>query len=324
MSRAPVHVPNRASPPSANCTLSAAQITVGQKIVLDCTGQFKTPPSADLQVVPATPANAYQLYVLKVAQSSSTEVKATVTGYRVGKINNQIFILSDGNPKSQREGSSKIQSTGTVTFQTSPLSLTVASVMNPSHPVSKPYSSIGPFRMAYPVWLWYFLIAIALLLVGVIVQVFLRRRRRRHLRKEMEKHAVRLPAYAQFSKDARAAARKLVVTRADSEAPELLARIEEDFRLYLIRELHVPALQVSDRELLSEIRRSQKAVYQQCQSELRRFFFELAKSHGDDRAQLKIKDCEDLLYLSRHLADNIQAIKRKDRSNFSSRMRGRP
>jgi len=133
----------------------------------------------------------------------------------------------------------------------------------------------------------------------------------------MDKYTTMLPAFAEYSKDARLLGRQLSASTADTDAPannlKLRAKLEESFRLYLIRELRVPALQVSDRELLKEIRRSHKAVFQQCEADLRRFFFELEKI----RETVTRKDCDDLLTLSRKLADRIYAVARKSTARKS-------
>ena len=283
----------------AKCLLQPTQITVGEHMTLDCSGPFTGGPSSaaniapaqTLQVVPSSPQDAYKLQVLNVIQSTSQEVKATVTSYRVGKIDGMSFQLSDGH----------------VAFQTSPISFTVASVADPSHPTQKPYGSLGPFRLAYPIWLWIALAVAVFAIIAILVWSFLRGRRRRRLRAEMEKFTTMLPAFAEFSKDARHLTRKLSAAKNETEAPEILSKLEEGFRLYLIRELRVPALQVSDRELMTAFRRSHKAIFRECEADLRRFFFEIEKCRGG----VSLKDCEDLHFLARRLADRIYAIARR-------------
>ncbi len=278
-----------AAPPTVPCQITPAEITVGQHMTLTCTGAFASTPAANFQVIPDKPQDAYKLQVLSVIQSTPQEFRVDVTSYRTGKVDGATFKLSDGH----------------ITLTTSPISYTVASVMDPAHPTEKPYGSMGPFRLALPIWFWIALGLAIIAILAVLIGTFLRGRRRRQMRAEMDKFATKLPAFAEYSKDARQIARQLSAA-ADGDAPKIRGQLEASFRQYLIRELRVPALQVSDRELLKEIRRSHKRLYQQCEADLRRLFFELEKF----RSSVTLKDCDDLLVLSRKLAERIYASAR--------------
>jgi len=290
---------------SANCQLEPVQksptapppaglsINVGDKMLLTCADSFSDAPRADsLNVVADAPEKEYQLKVLKVLETSSQQVKMVVTSYSVGQYQGQVFKLSDGK----------------ISFETSPIAFTVESVVDPKNPPEKPYPSEGPFRLSFPLWFWLAWAAVLIFVVAVVVLIFYRRRRRARLMAELERYATMLSPYAQYSKDMRSLSRQLA---SPSNKPnEMFNKLDEDFRLYLIRELKVPALQVSNRELLGEIRRSHRPVYDGFQSELRRILFELDKGKRDIE-KVKVKDCEDLLFLSRRLADSIQSVVRE-------------
>lgn len=291
---------------TANCQLESTQkgapapaggaglaITVGDKMLLTCADSFGAAPAADsLNVVVDAPEKAYQLKVLKVLETSSQQVKVLVTGYVPGRYQDQIFKFSDGK----------------ISFETSPIAFTVESIIDPAKPPEKPFPSEGPFHLSLPLWFWLTWAALAIFIAAIVTLIFLRRRRRARLMAELERYATMLSPYAQYSKDMRQLSRQMNST--GQSAVDMFKKLDEDFRLYLIRELKVPALQVSDRQLLGEIRRAHRNIYDGYQSELRRILFELEKGRRDiDR--VKIKDCEDLLFLSRRLADSIQSVVRE-------------
>jgi hypothetical protein len=286
---------------TAQCTIersktAAGPENVGEHMTLTCLSDFGAALGDNAQVK-AADGQDYSLYILKVLNSTPQSFTASATSYRATPHDGETYVITDGK----------------VTFKTSPLSFKIESVVVPKEGQEpKPYPSYGPFVMSYPLWMWLSIGAAVLLVAFGIFWSIWRRQKRKKLLAELEKFTTMLPAFGQFSKDARMSVKKLGAIRSEGEAAELVKKIDEDFRLYLIRELKVPALQTSNREILREIKRSHPLVFVEYQGDLRRILFELERANRDSKI-VQPKDCEELLFLSRKVADNIYAVKRRSK-----------
>ncbi len=287
-----------AQKPMAQCQLERAPQAkgpqnVGEHLLLSCQGELGQALQKEAQVK-APEGGDYSLVILQVLETTPQNFKAVVTSYRVGQHQAESFEITDRK----------------VSFLTSAQNFTVETVIDPKDQQQgqppKPYASVGPFLISYPLWFWLTIAGAFLVISAVIGLVWYRRRRRLRLQAELEKHMTMLSPFSQFSKDARLSVKRMNGLKTDVEAVELVKKLDEDFRLYLIRELKVPALQVANSEVLREIKRRHRGLYEDFQGDLRRLLFEFEKAR-QGQVVVKLKDCEELLYLSRQVAERIFA-----------------
>jgi len=282
---------------TVNCQLDNAQtqkpITVGDVLSLSCAGDMPAALEKSAQFIWADESSQYTLYVLDVAESTNQNFKLLVTSYRPGQYSNYKLKISDGK----------------TTVETSEVQFAVQSVW-PQGEKPEPVPSYGPFYVSIPLWFW-LSVAAAFLALGLLVFYFVHRKQQRQkLLNDLDKHMTMLPPHSQFSKDLR------LITKNLSPSPitpdqysEIAKSINEAFRLYLIRELRVPALQFTDRQILAEIKKRHRALYEDLKAEILRGLTELS-SAMQNLSKLGYKDCEDLFFLVRATADKIHTNKR--------------
>ena len=269
------------------------QLTVGDKFLLSCDGDLSTPLKDTAQFQFAEEDKKYTLHVLKVQESTPHNFKLIVTSYKPGEYKAQKLKITDG----------------VTTVDTSDVSWQVNSILDPSQE-SKPFPSEGPFLISYPLWFWLTLMAIVVMISSLFGLFVYRKKRRHKLKAHLDSFSTMLPPFSQFSRDMRVVRRKIEMMKDEEQAAEMIKKIDEDFRLYLIRELKVPALQLSDRELLAEIKREHPYLYKIHKADLLRILSEMTNAKSDLN-RVKVKDCVDLSFLSRQIAEKIHAVKRK-------------
>ena len=276
-------------------------VTVGDPFVLACDGPMAAPLGKSVQLLWPDENAKYTLHVLEVRESSPQHFKLLMTSYRPGEHKDLVLKITDG----------------TTTVETPALQLQVASVLKQGEE-PKPVPSVGPFVFSYPLWFW-LTIAGSILFVLLTAFFFIyRKRQRQKMLQEMDQYMTMLPPFNQFSKDMRYFVRDLGLAKDESRFGELAKKLDEDFRLYLVRELRVPAHRYSDSDILKEMRRSHRMIYEQVRSDLRKVLSEMAHAKKD-YSVIRHKDCEDLLHLVRAVAEKIQALKRLQNKSRSQR-----
>ena len=285
-----------------NCQLESMQdkstpLNVGDLQVLTCDGVLSAPLKNNVQFVFKDENEKYKLHVLSVKESSVNQFKLVVTGYRPGEHREQVLTLSDGEQ----------------TITTNGLSWTVSSVIEPG---TQPQlvSSKGPFNLSYPIWLW---IALALSILAVVLSglfVYNLRLRRKKILSELLQYRTALSAFAQFSKEIRQIQKMVSAAQSNQQtAPNLMSvvdKIENAFRLYLIREWVVPALQVSDRELMKALKKADGKFDSQYGGAVRKLLSEFQKAR-DDSQKITLKDVEGLLFLTRQSVEKFMNHRKK-------------
>jgi hypothetical protein len=267
-------------------------LTVGQPFELVCDGEMSVPLTKTAQFVWPDENAKYTLQLLEVRDSTLNHFTLLVTSYRVGEHKDLVAKISDG----------------TTTVETSPLQLKVATVLEQGDE-PKPEPSVGPFYISYPLWLWFSIAGAILIILLTGFFVIYRKRARQKVLQELDKYMTMLPPFSQFSKDLRVFVRDLGMHKPDVSAGAMAQRLDEIFRLYLVRELRVPAHTATDAEVMREIRRTHRFLFDDLRADLHRTLSELSHAK-DDLSKITFKDCEDLLYLVRSLADKIQALVR--------------
>ncbi len=268
-------------------------LTVGDKFILSCDGEMATPLPKSAQFMFETGEMKYTLHVLDVQEATTSHAKFVVTSYKPGGYPAQSLKITDG----------------ASTYVTQNISWQVNSVLKEGGQ-PQPVPSQGPFLIHYPLWFWLIIGGLVLAALTLLGSILYRRKKARALRAELESYVTMLAPFAQFSRDMRAMGRQIDRLKSDDGASGLLPKLDEDFRLYLVRELMVPAHKFSDARTLRAIKQQHAELYKLSRVELKRVLSELTKAKHDVK-NIKLRDCHDLFFLSRTVAEKIHKLKRK-------------
>ncbi len=287
-------------PAKCDIQIKTEPINVGDPFTLSCQGEFGKAFSPNAQIIFSDANNKYNLKILGLKNSSANDATFTVVSYKAGEFTNQGFVLTDGSVIAKVEN----------------LNWKIQSVLEKG---SKPFPPMGPLDLRYPNSLW---IAILLVLaaIGLIIwRIMNKRRVRRGLiqavlgvgREDVPfRELVKVQntqAYSQFSRDLRAIQKEMNAMK-PKPTEEIWLELEKAFRFYLVRELLTPAFNWSQRQVLNDIKKNHRKVYNRCAFQLRKGLSEFDK--GKDQ-KVSLSDCEQMYLLVRQIADLIYETRRK-------------
>lgn len=163
-----------------------APLTVGQEVVLSCTGEF---PQFNTERIKAEALNQAE-HTIKLLKYEPQGEKTflTLTSYRVGEFQDVQILLADGS----------------LVTRTNPLSFKVQSVIDPQNPeAAKPFGPFGPWTISWP-W-WYFLILVLAILLAALtgVKVWKASKRKLEIRKKINEYRQKFNPFDQFQKTLR-------------------------------------------------------------------------------------------------------------------------
>ncbi len=286
--------------PIWNCQVEAPpQINVGTHFQINCSGEA-VPLKTDQVMIYAKEldsqtqqASLNNLKILEVKNVNDHEIQAVATSYLVGKYeHDDFFVLTDGKNE--------------VALQN--LKFTVTSILQPNQE-NKPYPAYPPWAMSIPFW---FIILIALLIIGPIagiLRIFIKQKQRRVLIESLKKlKTARLP-FDEYHREIRILEKKYGVEPNDTKG--YVADLEKAFRLYLVRELIVPANTWSDRAILKEIKSKHRVVWIENEKNLRRLLKEFERAK---KSNVTVTDCRQLYLMSLEVSESIfKAVNAKNK-----------
>lgn len=287
-------------PPPVSEAGSLKAINVGDIWTLNCAGNLSQPFAPSAQIVFADEKDKLNLKILKVRRSDTLSHEFDVVSYKAGEFTDQKFMITDG------------QSVGRVTG----LSWKIESVLQQD---SKPFPAIASEKMNYPLWLWLSIAAVFLVIGLVIWRVMKRRKQRQELieavlgvghETKSFREIVKIQnnqAYAQLCRDLRNVQKSMNAFK-PKPANEIWLDLDKAFRYYLVRELLTPAFTWSSKQILADIKKNHRKVYNASQLLLRRTFSEFDLGSGK---ALTIQDCEQVYVLVRDASDKIYEVRSK-------------
>lgn len=131
--------------------------------------------------------------------------------------------------------------------------------------------------------------------------------KRKRLIESLSRFQTAASPYNVYNKDLRQILRRFQATVSANgvdHPKDYLKELDLSFRMYLVRELRVPALDWSNREVMGEIKRRYKNLYFDLEDDLKALFRELEKAKKSEE-KLSFVDCEQLRDMSRRLVDQI-------------------
>ena len=254
-----------------------------------------------------------------------------VTSYVSGKFENLSFLvvrspelslyLGSGVPEklgnsnslknSESLGNLALPPHGVLTsgFQIKPLSWEVQSVIeNPQMPQG--FGPSGPLYLNMPWWFWGGW-TFAIVLVGIVIGYkFIRVFERKRLVESLATHNTSLSPYNQYHREMRQLTREyqsanyMRKVQGEGSAGEYLLELDRVLRLYLVRQLQVPALSWGTRQIVGEIKHRHKLVFKGVGLEIQQTLREFEKAVKSQK-EVGMVDCNQFNQMSRHVVEQV-------------------
>lgn len=271
------------------------QFTVGEIFDLICEGPKATFLSADVHFEEEG-QSPYRLRVLEVLEQTDNKLSMKATSYLAQPHKfEKTFIVEQGKKVVQVE----------------PFQLQLKSVI--TQPQQKPFGPMGPLRLAWPNWLW---ISLAVLLVLAALYALFTLRRRSQMRRvldELKQHNTALGAFNQFNKDVRLLGRQYVFSDtkgwSEQQKSRYLENLDEIFRMYLLREFYVPALEWNSALVVKTLSKQDKNRFVAYGPELKKLLKELDRAK-DDVDNLQVHDCKQLTQMAKKVTQSIWKVRK--------------
>lgn len=293
------NVPVEATVPTWNCRVEGApkseSWTVGEVFGLHCEG-----PSAEFYSTELTfkeeGKTGYELRVLEVVKQSENSLDLKATSYVPAVHQFQKLAIVD----------QKV-----VVVKVEPFTLPLKSVI--TNPEQKPFGPIMAMKMSYPMWIW---IVLALILIGGAFFGLFRINRKAQMRKvieELKQHNTALGAFNQFNKDVRTLGRQYIFgdekSWNENKKQRYLESLDEVFRMYLLREFYVPALDWNSSLVLKTISIQDKKRYGIYGDHLQKFLKELDRARADSN-KIQVHDCKQLTQMAKRVTQSIWKVRK--------------
>ncbi len=285
--------------PVWNCRVEGAprdeQWTVGETFGLICEGPTASFQSTELSFKEKD-KSGYELRVLEVQQQSENQLNLVATSYV---------------PKPHKFAALTIEDQGQPVVKVEPFELQVKSLI--TDPEQKFIGPAGAIQMGYPNWIW---VVLGVVVVGSAFFGLFRMNRRAQMRRvieELKAHNTALGAFNQFNKDLRTLGRKHIFgdekSWSDLKKQRYLENLDEVFRMYLLREFYVPALDWNSSLVVRTISKQDKRRFQRYGTDLQKFLKELDRAKTDAE-KLQVHDCQQLTQMAKRVTQSIWRVRR--------------
>lgn len=267
-------------------------LTVGAKFGWKCHGDIAvqwepSPP----RLAYAKPEDAYTLTILKVIRQDPNDAQYEVTAYKAGDHKPEYIRVLQNQGSPTEKG-----------FEATAPKWDIKSVLDPKQP-PQAFGPFGPWQLSLPIW---FIVAIVLVLTAVILMIVRRTRKysqRRRMLEELKLHKTALLPLHQFYRDARYIRRRLNGVKDPSELKAITSDLDREFRLYVLRQFQIPALDWSNRAILEDLRKHHRKTYRAAGDSLKKTLRELEKLKA--RPEMDLKDIEQLHSMSLAAAEKL-------------------
>ena len=271
------------------------QWTVGEIFNLECEGPRVEFLSTDLQFK-SKDESQYKLCILEVLEDSGYRLQLKATSYNAGSHRfEKLYIVDQGEEMVRIE----------------PLGFDVKSVIK--NPMQKPFGPVMAVKLPYPSWLW--MTFVLFFFTGVFCFLFWWRRKVQMLRviEELKQHNTALGPFNQLNKDLRHLERESAFKKTDqwsnSKKQSYIESLDHVFRMYLLREFYVPALDWSSSLVIKTLSSQDKRYYRQYGGSLKKFLQELDRAKRDFE-KIRDQDCRQLTRMAKKVSQSIWNLKR--------------
>lgn len=285
--------------PTWNCRVDGTpadqQWTVGEVFYLLCDGPTTTFDSSELSFKEEE-KTGYEIKVLEVTKQTNNSLEVRATSYIPAVHKFEKLMIYEGE---------------TAKAKVEPFQLPLKTII--TDPQQKPYGPIAAMQMAYPMWIY---IAVAAILVVGIFGGLFRMNRKAQMRKvidELKAHNTALGAFNQFNKDLRTLGRQYIFGDkqgwSGSKKKSYIESLDGIFRMYLLREFYVPALDWSSNLVVKTIHKQDRKRYDRYGDDLQKFLKELDRAKTDVE-KLQVHDCKQLTQMAKRVTQDIWKVRK--------------
>lgn len=276
---------------------------VGDKYLLRCEGPFVDNLGQKLKLEPLNEVDQYAVAILEFRTVDNDGLWATVTSYKPGTHKLSGFQLVDGQRIIPVEG-------GELQIKSALQELPPEQLNNPE---AMKMTMLGPFLLAMPWWYWALWAAALLAIFGVLARFIWRKVQRKKILENLARQATALTPYNQFNKEIREQMRKYTsTTQIKDFGAAYMKDLDQSFRMYLLRELLVPANEWSTRAVMRDVKMRHKKIYKNLGPQVRRVLIEFDRARRDPGI-VTVEDCEQMREMSRRAVDGVYRMKRLSR-----------
>lgn len=270
------------------------ELQVGDLFKIKCNGEgLSESLNKPLKIIFAEEKDNHSLKVIDTEVAEFNNVQLVVTGYRAGPFKHSFFI-TDGQKNIQVDG----------------LNWQITSVLPKNQPPPPPFGGIL-VGLSYPLWMWITLAIVVSVIIGLFVRSVQKVRQRRQLMSRLREYSTALSPFNQFNKDLRLILRKVSYAGTSDEysIEQALTEIDNEFKLYLVRELKVPAIEWTIRQVISELKSRHRKIFDQAGLDIRNTLYELRGALRSSK-DISWSDCEQLAKMTRNAASKVNKVKK--------------
>ena len=243
----------------------------------------------------------YAIRILSMDKVTSNEVLMTATTYLVAQSQLKgVVFVEDGVEK----------------FAVKPFRISSQTVIKEKR--EKPFPARVGAKMGYPSWLKYILGFILLIFILVFLFSLNRRAQRRGVLEKLQLHNSAIGGYNQYNKDLRALVRGNVVSEHKpwslEQSQNYLEKLDELFRMFLLREFVVPATDWKSSLVVKEIHKNDKKRFPGYGKLLQQYLDELDRAAGA-KNRVTMSDCQQLTLLGRKVSQKIWLARKTGRAS---------
>jgi heme exporter protein D len=284
--------------PKWNCRVEGTpqdeQWTVGEVFYLICNGPKAEFYSKEIGTKEKGKTE-YHLKILDVKKQTPTSLEAQATTYVPQPHEFNKLFLTDQNVEVVR---------------VEPFKLPVKSVIKQKG--QKPYGPFFAMKLQYPFWIW---LVLAAFVIVTLIFTLLRLNRRAQMKKvidELKQHNTALGPFNQFNKDLRTLSRQYIFSDESwSEHKKLnyVERLDEIFRMYLLREFYIPALDWNSSLVVRSLSKEDKKRFPVYGGGLKKFLSELDRARKDSD-KIQVHDCKQLTQMAKKVSQDIWKVRK--------------
>ncbi len=270
------------------------QWTVGEVFYLICSGPKAEFYSKDIQTKEEG-KSPYHLKILAVKKQTESTLEMQATTYVPNPHDFQKLFLTD----------QKVE-----VVRVEPFKLPVKSVIEGK---PEPYGPMFAMKVQYPVWIWFALGGV--LILAALLGLF-RLNRRAQMRKvieELKTHNTALGPFNQFNKDIRTLGRKYIFsdnTWTEEKKLNYVEQLDEIFRMYLLREFYIPALDWGSSTVIKSLSKDDKKRFSHYGQSLKKFLNELDRAKKDSD-KIQVHDCKQLTQMAKNVTQDIWKMRKQ-------------
>lgn len=304
--------------PQANPEIKPKLLTVGQEFSVSCNGPAVAFNPKELKLSVQSPYATRHMSKL-VLQKRTWDVIAeenvnfTAVSYTPGKVSTSFFLEDEENtvfvkqlnfqlepvtPQPSTAGAKQDSSMDKVMKMFGQKKETGSKQQQVQQPT--PYPGYGPVHLAYPQWYWYIFFGV---LFVFLVFSFIKIKKHLDLRKllkNLDEHQTALGAFHQMHKDIRRLEKDYFPPK--NKDLDYVKQLDSIFRMFLVRQLKVPALDWSNGQIVSYIEDKFPRLDKRTTNRLKVLLRELQENQSES---IQDEDANQLLKVSQKVSESL-------------------